>query len=201
MAMRANSWRMPVVKLIASMLITSVVLPLAAGETQRVLVTFDTGSRAAVVNLSAALRPLGVSILKTSERHRVAVLEGPPDTLKAAAKSLPGALKVELEKPRYLMACDNKCTVSDTLSSAGSNETVPWGVKMVQANSTEAGPESLLNSTVWICVIDTGKLKHSFINKLCIEILYCLHAHTLFVSERIILIVLLLYCPSRYLKE
>ena len=129
----------------------------AAAEKHRVLVSFETNSRAAIVSLSASLTPLEVSVLKTSERHGVAVLEGSPEAIKTAAESLPGGITVEEPVPRMLHACDNQCIISDSSSSTGRNETLPWGVKFVQANSTEAGPESLINSSVWICIIDTGR--------------------------------------------
>ena len=130
---------------------------IATAQTQRVLVSFDENSRAAVVNLSATLKRRGVSVLKASERHGVAVLQGPAGSIKSIAEGLHGALIVEDEKPRYLQACENNCMVNDAPSGPASNETVPWGVKFVQANSTDAGPESLFNSTVWVCVTDTGK--------------------------------------------
>ena len=140
----------PRLRIRSAMLITLILAmtSIATAQTQRVLVSFDENSRAAVVNLSATLKRRGVSVLKASERHGVAVLQGPAGSIKSIAEGLPGALIVEDEKPRYLQACENNCMVNDA---------VPWGVKFVQANSTDAGPESLFNSTVWVCVTDTGK--------------------------------------------
>jgi subtilisin family serine protease len=50
---------------------------------------------------------------------------------------------------------DGACEFTDYKDGSG-NETMPYGISMVQGNTTEAGPESMLDSGVAVCVVDSG---------------------------------------------
>ena len=63
---------------------------------KRLIVTYSAGARSAVgESWRAALEPLQVSMVHHSASDRVAVLEGTPEQVAAAAASLPGVQRIE----------------------------------------------------------------------------------------------------------
>ena len=132
---------------------------------ERVLVAFHTASRAAALDVHESLQTRGVSVTASSSSLGVAILDGPPGTLDTM-QSHPDISLAELDVPRYPaswvspLQCRGGCPYfnrrSPVLPGPPGTEILPWGIQMVQANSSKAGPSDIRKSGVWVCVLDTG---------------------------------------------